>query len=614
MIKKILKAVSKHKIITAITIIVAAAGIYYFYNSLNGSTNQTSYVLAAVEKGTLITSVSGSGQVSASNQVDIKPKASGDILYIGVANGQEVKSGTLIAQLNTRDAQRAVNDAEISLESAEIKLDELLAGADAQSLLQAENAVAQAERDLEKAQENYDNIETDAEQTLKTAYEDGYSNVSASLFRLSDYIKDLQDVMGPEIRPEENILYYKRILGENSIFIQKTLDDYYNASDLYNKNSIFFREVFSDSDRDTIYRLVNDTLKTAKAISLALESVRHMYDAIVVTDYSHIDIASEIEKMQPKIESDLSSIVSTITSINQTITTIDNTVKNTPGEIKDSKLALESAQANLENKKLALEELRNGTDPLDIKIQRNTVAQKEAALLDARENLAASYIRAPFDGVATEVKVKKGDSVTSGTVIATFMTKQQIAEISLNEIDVAQVKTGQKATLTFDAIDGLSLTGEVADIDAIGTITQGVVSYNVKIVFDTQDDRVKPGMSVSANIITEAKQDVLYVPNSAIKSSNGSSYVQMIDQPVQTQSAAISQGVTSLIPPSDVAVQTGISNDTSIEITSGLKEGDQVIVRTVTPGSQTQTQTQQTNSLFGGSSNRSTGGTFRIQN
>ena len=100
-----------------------------------------------------------------------------------------------------------------------------------------------------------------------------------------------------------------------------------------------------------------------------------------------------------------------------------------------------------------------------------------------------------------------------------LITKQKIAEISLNEVDAAKVKVGQKVTLTFDAIDGLSITGEVSEIDALGTVSQGVVTYGVKIAFDTQDERVKSGMSVSAAIITDVKQNVLLVPNAAVKSN-----------------------------------------------------------------------------------------------
>ena len=68
-------------------------GGYYGYQSLFGGKTTTSYVTAAVEKGTLIVSVSGSGQISALDQVDIKPKTSGDLVYLGIKNGQEVKAG-----------------------------------------------------------------------------------------------------------------------------------------------------------------------------------------------------------------------------------------------------------------------------------------------------------------------------------------------------------------------------------------------------------------------------------------------------------------------------------------------------------------------------------------
>jgi len=127
----------------------------------------------------------------------------------------------------------------------------------------------------------------------------------------------------------------------------------------------------------------------------------------------------------------------------------------------------------------------------------------------------------------------------------------------------------------------------------LGTVSQGVVTYNAKIVFDTQDDRVKSGMSVSTNIITEIKQDVLIIPNSAIKTSNGNSYIEMPGEQVniKANSSAILKSALR-----QQAIQTGITNDTSTEIISGLKEGDQIITRTVSSGSASaqsaQTRTQ----------------------
>jgi HlyD family secretion protein len=100
----------------------------------------------------------------------------------------------------------------------------------------------------------------------------------------------------------------------------------------------------------------------------------------------------------------------------------------------------------------------------------------------------------------------------------------------------------------------------------VGTVSQGVVTYTVKIGFDTQDDRVKTAMSVSAAIITDIKQDVLLVPNAAVKKSNNEQYVEILENNI----------------PRYQAVEVGLSNDTMTEITSGLKEGDKVITQTIT--------------------------------
>src|SRR3989339_1875559 len=102
MIKKIFKIITKHKIISGIVVIVLIGGGYYSAKAFGGATTETRYVLAAVEKGTLITTVSGSGQISAFNQVDVKSKVSGDVLSVSVKNGDEVKEGNVLAQLDSQ--------------------------------------------------------------------------------------------------------------------------------------------------------------------------------------------------------------------------------------------------------------------------------------------------------------------------------------------------------------------------------------------------------------------------------------------------------------------------------------------------------------------------------
>ena len=161
----------------------------------------------------------------------------------------------------------------------------------------------------------------------------------------------------------------------------------------------------------------------------------------------------------------------------------------------------------------------------------------------------------------------------------------QRAVVTLNETDMPSVNVGQKANLTFDAIPDLTLTGKVELIGATGTVTSGVVTYEVTIRPDTLDSRVRPGMTVSAAIITHVAADALTVPSAAVKTgSDGSTTVQVLVDGA----------------PQSKTVQTGSSSDSAVEVTSGLSAGDKVITQTIASGNGTTTTTNGRGSGPGG--------------
>ena len=114
-------------------------------------------------------------------------------------------------------------------------------------------------------------------------------------------------------------------------------------------------------------------------------------------------------------------------------------------------------------------------------------------------------------------------------------------------------------------------------------------------------------MSVSASIITDTRQDVITVPTSAIKTaSDGSSYVQMFSPALSNTGG--STGVVSAVAPNQQTVETGLSDNSNTEITSGLAEGDQIVVKTIT-ASATKTTAKPATSLLGSTGTRVGGGT-----
>jgi macrolide-specific efflux system membrane fusion protein len=272
-----------------------------------------------------------------------------------------------------------------------------------------------------------------------------------------------------------------------------------------------------------------------------------------------VSTSTSIASLQAKVSSDQSSIVVAQDNVTAATIALQQSQNSASSNTQVAKQQLLAAQASVE------------------------AAQKnmEATLADYLNQQAAAAQRtivAPISGTVTTLNVGTGDQLGSsgnsaaasagGTVpiVISDLTTLK-ASVQINEVDASKVQVGQKATMTFDAIDGLSLTGKVAKIDTVGTVTQGVVSYAATINFDSIDSRVRPQMSVSTIITTQVKQDVLSVPNTAVKTSSTGSYVQVLQNGVPVQQD----------------VQTGSVNDMDTEITSGLNEGDGVITQIISP-------------------------------
>ena len=583
MFARIRVAIASHKFISGIAALVVVWAGYSAYGKFTGISSETKYVTAIVEKGTIIASINGSGQVSALNQIDIKPKVSGEVTSVEVQNGQAVATGARIAELDTRDAQKTVRDAEANLESAKLALQKLTQPADELSITQSKNALALAQESKQNAEAN-----------LKSGYDDGFNDVTNAFLDLPGVMTGLHDMLfntsaslgGVNV---QNIDFYKSTAGLYDDRAEGYRLDAYNkymtALAKYNQNFQDYKAIDRTGNPTIIESMVNETYDTAKALADAVKSANNL-----IQFYEDQSTQHNV-KYLPYADTQLATL-NTFTGKTNTHLSVLSGVQNTIKSNKDA--IIDTGRSIIENTQ-ALAKLKAGADALDIASAQLTVKQRENALLDARQNLDDYYINAPFSGVIAVVNVKNTDSVTSGTVVATLITKQKIAEIALNEVDAAKIKVKDKATLTFDAIDGLTLTGEVAQIDTVGTVTQGVVTYDVKISFDTQDERVKPGMSVSAAIITQIKQDVLTVENSAVKSKGSSHYVEVFDTPISGVESG--QGVPSVVLPRQQTVEIGLSNDTQTEIVSGLKEGDQVVVRIIAPSTATVAKAP---SLFGG--------------
>lgn len=236
--------------------------------------------------------------------------------------------------------------------------------------------------------------------------------------------------------------------------------------------------------------------------------------------------------------------------------------------------------------------------------QQNVIAQDQAALTNAWLSYQSysSIITAPMAGTVSDLTITNGVQVgNAGTttsnsggattqIIGTVRTQgNPIITVQLSENDATQVKAGQKATVTFDALPNKTFTGKVLGVNTTGTVSSGVTTYPANIELDLPNDTILSNMSATANIITSVKNNVLLVPIAAVQTSNGTATVRVLQN-----------GQVTVVP-----VQVGASSDTDTEIVSGLSEGETVV--TGTTGAQS---TGATNSPFSATRGFGGGGVF----
>jgi RND family efflux transporter MFP subunit len=556
MFSKFLLFLKNNKIKTIVAIIILAGAVFSGFKYFNKTETETRYILAAATKGTINTTISGTGQIAALKEINIKSETSGDLLYLNLQKGQNVKTGTLLAQINSRDAQKQVELAKI---------------------------------DLSKAQISLQDYETDAKDDLDDAIDSGLNSLSNTLKEISAITPDLEPMFitssynGSD--NDNDIDYYLRLarIYNNSVDLSywtSTAEEKYNSiqKDLdFIKNEIW--NINKNSGTDKIQNAISESYKISKNL---LSLVRQSFN--VVQQYQ-----------QAIIENNLIPPI-TVETTDEQATTLFNYISSLTEIVSQ----LSTAKKDISDKEKSLE-----TAKLESQSQNLDINTYKYSLADAQKELAKHFIYATVDGIISDANtdIKVGDEISSASSLGTLSTEQKIANITLSEEDILNVKIGDKAIITFDAIDSLQVSGKIVEVDSTGTTNSGVVSYGVKIAIDSDDDLIKSGMSVSAVIITNSKEDALIVPTSAVKSANNEThYVQVLNEnyDLSDRSSSI-KGVVSSTAPSIKTVTIGLTDDSNTEITSGLSEGDQIVVRTSGNITSSSTSSSQSRSIINNS-------------
>ena len=228
-----------------------------------------------------------------------------------------------------------------------------------------------------------------------------------------------------------------------------------------------------------------------------------------------------------------------------------------------------------------------------VKAQQGQVAQMKGALDFAETNLRYTSILSPVDGIVVSRNVDVGQTVAASFqtptlfYIARDLTRMQI-DTNVDEADIGRVKTDQEVDFTVDAYPDILFKGKVSQIRIAPITVQNVVTYDVVIQMENKDLKLKPGMTANVSIVTAVKDDILRLPNAALRfRPQEREREKEREAKPAAQGAAPRRGQAVWVldkgKPKRVQVKTGISDGTNTEILSGdLADGQPVITESLT--------------------------------
>jgi len=255
---------------------------------------------------------------------------------------------------------------------------------------------------------------------------------------------------------------------------------------------------------------------------------------------------------------------------------LNNTLKEWD-RIKDGTSLAEIAilEARLADAQREWERVKTGPNPDDMTIL-------ETQIIAAQATLNLGHLQAPFAGVISVMEAQPADQVTPGQLaIQLDDVSRLLVDVPISEVDINQIKIGQTAKLTFDAVLAKEYIGQVVEIALVGTEMLGTTTFNVTVEILDVDKQIKPGMSATVTIVTNQVASALLIPNRAIRIVNGERVVYVLGD--ETPFTGVRRTLSWPANPNSrirpVSITVGASSGSLSEVLSGdLNPGDLIII------------------------------------
>ncbi len=585
----------RRALLTAAGLVLAvaacAAGVFFLRGDQQPATR--TYSLITPRYDTLVATVNATGQIAPVQVVNLSFAGAGRVAQVFVRVGDAVEQGQPLARLDTRELDLRLAQAEAQFAQAQASLDRLLAGASANEIAAAEAQLAQAAGQLRQ-------VEGSVTTSDMRAAEEQLRQAQARLDLLLAGPRT-SDVQAAEARIREAELTLERQRNQLSaaktsaqIQLDQAVNQLTQAQSRYSTAKQNW-EYVRDTGADPIIRSVADPSRPGQTKPNTLNDSQRQqyYDAFVQAEATLRNAENAVAQAQVSYDNARQAeangvelaegqlLVARATRDQLFVTPDPDVLAAARAQVASARAALdrmrgdqrsgqlEAAQAGYEAAKANLERLRADPRPADLAAARAQVASARAARDLAQLALDEAVLVAPFAGVIAEVNLKVGETPSVGRAAIVLADLAGFyVDVTVDEIDITRVSAGQPVTLTLDALTDLALPASVESIAPLAQAQAAVTSYRVRIAIPKADPRVRPGMSVGADIVVAEREQVLLVPRRAVRSDRGRLLVDVARDPGLCALPPEQWPARPELDPREVVV--GLSNEQVIEIVSGL--------------------------------------------
>jgi RND family efflux transporter MFP subunit len=541
----------------ALVVVMVAAGVgayfWLFAPKAQVSTGRT----VTVQQGSVSETVTATGTVETAGMVDLSFTVSGTVDKVAVEEGDKVKAGKALVSLDNSSAKQAIDTARASYVQAVSGQTQ-----SSQSLAQAQQSVTEAVATAKLNKASYETAVRDATSDLA----DAKGSWSASCLDPAGTCPDSS--AWAQLRAAEADVTTAKTAYDQAV--QTASADETTNNLKVNQANVTLAKANATQNSDC-----NTYGGTSQQCTSAVSAVANAQQQLEMTQNTK-NVAA-LQSQQTLVNAD-----ARITTANIALRKLQTSlVKQAEDAVTSAQKALDTAekaqekglladQQSIDKAKQSVASLQAAATPVDTGAGSMTASQASitvarAGLTAAQQSLKQTVLRAPVAGTIAAVAATEDTATQAGTTMVTLIPKASYQVIaSFSEADAMKVKVGQAATVTFDALTDGSATGTVTAVDILPTTGSNVTTYGATITLSDVPDGLRDGMSASVVVTVDQATDVLWAPTAAITTAGGQSTVTVRKDGIETT----------------VQVQTGLAGDSGTEITSGVFEGDQLVVST----------------------------------